>query len=72
MATIQVRTDKDGKKKYTATIRLKGHPAQTATFARRQTLVSGCRIRRVRSGTGVTSKLLKQRSTHWRKCSTAS
>lgn len=34
MARIKERTDKDGAKRYTAEIRLKGYPAQTATFKR--------------------------------------
>lgn len=34
MATIQERTDKNGKPNYTATIRVKGHKSQTATFRR--------------------------------------
>ncbi|WP_341328805.1 site-specific integrase [Methylotuvimicrobium sp. KM2] len=34
MATIKERIGKDGKPKYTAEIRLKGHPRETATFAR--------------------------------------
>ena len=35
MATIKTRTDKDGKPRYTVEIRLKGYPAQTATFKRK-------------------------------------
>jgi integrase len=34
MATIKNRTAKDGTKRYTAEVRLKGYPAQTATFKR--------------------------------------
>ncbi|GAB4262900.1 MAG: site-specific integrase [Methylomicrobium sp.] len=34
MARIKERTGKDGKTKYTAEIRLKGHPPQSATFTR--------------------------------------
>ncbi len=34
MATIQERTDKNGKPTYTVTIRAKGHKSQTATFRR--------------------------------------
>lgn len=34
MATIQERTGNDGKPNYTATIRIKGHKSQTATFTR--------------------------------------
>ena len=34
MATIKIRTAKDGTKRYTAEIRLKGYSAQTATFKR--------------------------------------
>jgi integrase len=34
MATIKQRTDKEGKPRYTAEIRLKGYPHQTATFKR--------------------------------------
>lgn len=34
MASIKERTDKDGKPRYTAEIRLKGYPRQTATFKR--------------------------------------
>ncbi len=34
MATIKNRTAKDGTKRYTAEVRLKGYPAQTATFGR--------------------------------------
>jgi integrase len=35
MATIKTRTAKDGTPRYTAEVRLKGHPAQTATFKRK-------------------------------------
>ena len=35
MATITERTAKDGKPRYKAEIRLKGYPAQTATFKRK-------------------------------------
>ncbi len=35
MATIKERTAKDGTPRYTAEIRLKGYPAQTATFKRK-------------------------------------
>ncbi len=35
MATIQKRTSNSGKITYTATIRLKGHPSETATFDRK-------------------------------------
>ncbi|KJV07021.1 tyrosine-type recombinase/integrase [Methylocucumis oryzae] len=35
MATIKERTAKDGTARYTAEIRLKGYPAQTATFKRK-------------------------------------
>lgn len=34
MANIRTRTDKDGKPYYTAQVRLKGYPPQTATFKR--------------------------------------
>jgi hypothetical protein len=34
MATIERRTDSDGKASYRVKIRLKGHPPQTATFER--------------------------------------
>ena len=35
MATITSRPDKNGKPRFTATIRLKGYPTQTATFSRK-------------------------------------
>ena len=35
MATIKTRTAKDGTPRYTAEVRLKGYPAQTATFKRK-------------------------------------
>lgn len=35
MATIQARTGKDGSTTYRVMVRLKGHPAQTATFERK-------------------------------------
>lgn len=35
MAVIQERTTQSGEKRYLATIRLKGHPTQSATFSRR-------------------------------------
>ena len=35
MATITERTTKDGGKRYRAEVRLKGYPAQSATFRRK-------------------------------------
>ena len=35
MASIKTRTAKDGTPRYTAEIRLKGYPPQTATFRRK-------------------------------------
>ncbi len=35
MATIEERTDSDGKKRYRVKVRMKGYPTQTATFSRK-------------------------------------
>ena len=53
MASIKTRIAKDGKPHYTVSIRLKGYPAQTATFrlltdAKKWALVAESKIRAAR------------------------
>jgi len=65
MARIKTRTAKDGTPRYTAEIRLKGYPVQTATFKRKTDANKWVQDTEsaIREGRGGTSKQWKQKNT---------